>query len=71
MRLTPINAAENQRSRTLRDEMSFATGIRYANHDDYRFHTSFASYVRAFSPADEAIYRLSILVSDDATQAQK
>lgn len=55
--LKPVDAAENRRLRTLRDEISLATGIRYPNHDDYRFHTSFAYYVRRFSAADEATYR--------------
>lgn len=54
--LKPVDAAENRRLRKLRDELSLATGIRHANHDDYRFHTSFAYYVRRFSAADEATY---------------
>ncbi|MBB6242895.1 hypothetical protein HDE79_002351 [Rhodanobacter sp. MP1X3] len=57
--LKPVDAAENRRLRKLRDAISLATGIRHANHDDYRFHTSFAYYVRLFSPAAEASYRSS------------
>jgi hypothetical protein len=55
--LKPVDAAENHRLRTLRDELARATGIRHANHDQYRFHTSFAYYVRRFSVLDEAAYR--------------
>jgi hypothetical protein len=55
--LKPVDAAENPRLRKFRDELSLATGIRRANHDDYRFHTTFAYYVRPFSPVAEASYR--------------
>ncbi|MFT3792635.1 MAG: DUF1868 domain-containing protein [Rudaea sp.] len=57
--LRPIDAAENRRLRDLRDRLSRATGIRHANHDGYRFHSSFAYYVRQFTPAEEANYQLA------------
>lgn len=57
--LRPIDEAENARLRELRDRISAAIGVRHAGHDTYRFHTSFAYYVRSFTADDEANYQLA------------
>jgi hypothetical protein len=53
--LRPVDAAENQRLRNLRDRLSVALGIRRENHDSYAFHTTY--YIKRFSPEAEASYR--------------
>ena len=55
--LKPIDDAENRRIRHLRDELARATGIRRDSHEQYRFHTSFAYYVRPFSPEGRLAYQ--------------
>lgn len=46
--LRPVDAAEGQRMRRLRDRLSEATGVRHANHDSYQFHATFGYYIRPF-----------------------
>jgi hypothetical protein len=58
--LRPIDARENRRLRDLRDRISAVTGVRHSNHDSYRFHISFAYYVRQFTPDEEANYQLAL-----------
>jgi hypothetical protein len=55
--LRPVDAAETERLRDLRDRLSAALGIRHANHDSYGFHMTFGYYIRRFSPAAERTYR--------------
>jgi hypothetical protein len=55
--LRPVDSAENQRLRDLRDRISTAVGIRHGDHDIYRFHTSFGYYVRQLAGDEEAKYR--------------
>jgi len=58
--LRPVDARENRRLRDLRDRISVATGVRHPNHDSYRFHTSFAYYVRQFTADEEVSYQLAL-----------
>lgn len=59
--LRPIDSAENHRLRELRDRISAAVGIRHGDHDIYRFHTSFAYYVRQLAGDEEDKYRQAFL----------
>lgn len=55
--LQPADAGQERQLRELREQLSAVTGIRHQNHDRYRFHTSFAYYVDAFSTRELASYR--------------
>jgi hypothetical protein len=55
--LLPIDSVENRRLRDLRDRISSAVGIRHGDHDIYRFHTSFAYYVRELPSDTQEKYR--------------
>lgn len=46
--MRPVDAAEGQRVRRLRDRLSESTGIRHANHDSYQFHATFGYYIQPF-----------------------
>jgi hypothetical protein len=58
--LRPVDSAENNRLRELRDRISTAVGIRHGDHDVYRFHTSFAYYVRQLAGDEEERYRQAL-----------
>ena len=57
--LRPVDAAENNSLRELRDRIALAIGVRHENHDSYRFHTTFAYYVRPFAADEDANYQLA------------
>jgi hypothetical protein len=55
--LRPVDGAENERLRNLRDRLAVALGIRRANHENYAFHTTFGYYIKRFSPEAGLSYR--------------
>jgi hypothetical protein len=57
--LCPIDATQEARLRDLRGRISKAIGVRHPDDDNYRFHLSFAYYVRQFSANQEQAYRLA------------
>jgi hypothetical protein len=57
IRLVPIDAAEEQKVRRLRDRLAEATGIRAPDHEAYRFHISLAYLLNALTPQEVEEYR--------------
>jgi hypothetical protein len=56
MTLTPIDAEENRKLRTLRDRLSDCLSIRHPIHNDYVFHITLAYPIKAMTPAATDAY---------------
>ena len=57
IRLLPIDDAENQRLRSLRNRLSDIFEIRAPTHDAYRFHVTLAYLIRRLDPDEQREFR--------------
>lgn len=57
IRLLPIDEAENERLRVLRNALSELFEIRAPNHDVYRFHITLAYLIRELTPNEQRSFR--------------
>jgi len=60
LRLLPLDAAENNRLRDLRDRLAVATGIRALGHDAYRFHITLGYQFARLTHAEHTAFRTQL-----------